>query len=89
MKEGPVSESASRVEGNSFFVNFILKPIKSGLYGFTAFFAVLILTKGVLYLFGFTEEYIVNSDDVLFSLLGLIIIFLLKLAENIKHKTAN
>jgi hypothetical protein len=92
MKGAIVSKSHIKVENGavfSFLNNFFLKPFKSGLYGFAAFFTVLIMTKGMSYLLGFTTEYVVNNEDVLFSLLGLIIVFLIKLTENIKHKTAN
>ena len=71
-----------------YLISFFFKPFFSGLYGFAAFFTVLIFTKGLTYLFGFTEQYIVSSEDVLFSILGFVLVFLIKLFDNIKHKTA-
>jgi hypothetical protein len=70
-----------------FLISFFFKPFVSGLYGFAAFFTVLIFTKGITYLLGFTEQYIVSTDDVLFSILGFVLVFLIKLLDNIKHKT--
>jgi hypothetical protein len=89
MKGVILSKAHPKAGGNivySFFVSFLIKPFVSGLYGFAAFFTVLIFTKGVSYLIGFTEQYIVSSDDVLFSILGFVLVFMIKLFENIKNR---
>ncbi len=91
MKGVILSKSQVKTGGNILYyylISFLFKPIVSGLYGFAAFFTVLIFTKGITYLFGFTEQYIVSSDDVLFSILGFVLVFLIKLFDSIKHKTA-
>jgi len=90
MKGAIVTESQTKIGDNtvySFLVNFLIEPFKSGLFGFAGFFTVLIFTKGISYLLGLAKEYVVSSEDVLFSLLGLVIVFLIKLSENIKDKT--
>jgi hypothetical protein len=92
MKGAIVSESNSKIGENqiySFFLNFFVEPFKTGLFGFAGFFTVLIFTKGISYLLGLAKEYIVSSEDVLFSLLGLVIVFLIKLSENIKEKASS
>lgn len=71
----------------AFIKQFILVPAKSGLYGFAAFFTVLIFLKGIINILGITDYYIVNSDDVLFSSLGFIIVYFGKLVKNIIRKT--
>ena len=91
MKGVILSKSQVKTGGNILYyylISFLFKPIVSGLYGFAAFFTVLIFTKGITYLFGFTEQYIVSSDDVLFSILGFVLVFLIKLFDSIKNKTA-
>ena len=91
MKGVILSKSHIKTGGNIIYYylsSFFFKPFVSGLYGFAAFFTVLIFTKGITYLFGFTEQYIVSSDDVLFSILGFVFVFLIKLFDIIKHKTA-
>ncbi len=91
MKGVILSKSHVKTGGNIvyyYLLSFLFKPLVSGLYGFTAFFTVLIFTKGITYLFGFTEQYIVSSDDVLFSILGFVLVFLIKLSDSIKQKTA-
>jgi hypothetical protein len=90
MKGVILSKSHIKTGGNILYyylISFFFKPLVSGLYGFAAFFTVLIFTKGITYLLGFTEQYIVSSDDVLFSILGFVLVFLIKLFESIKHKT--
>ena len=91
MKGAILSKSHVKLGGNILYyylISFLFKPFVSGLYGFAAFFTVLIFTKGITYLLGFTEQYIVSSDDVLFSILGFVLVFLIKLFDIIKHKTA-
>ena len=90
MKGAILSKPHIKTGGNIIYyylISFFFKPFVSGLYGFAAFFTALIFTKGVTYLFGFTDQYIVSSDDVLFSILGFILVFLIKLIESIKQKT--
>ena len=91
MKGAILSKSHTKTEGNILYyylLSFFFKPFILGLYGFAAFFIVLIFTKGITYLFGFTDQYIVSSDDVLFSILGFVLVFLIKLFDSIKQKTA-
>jgi hypothetical protein len=90
MKGAILSKSQVKTGGNILYyylISFFFKPFVSGLYGFAAFFTVLIFTKGITYLFGFTEQYIVSIEDLLFSILGFVLVFLIKLFDNIKHKT--
>ncbi len=91
MKGAILSKSHTKIEGNILYyylISFIFKPFVSGLYGFAAFFMVLIFTKGLTYFLGFMEQYIVSSDDVLFSIMGFVLVFLIKLLDSNKHKTA-
>ena len=78
-------------ERKSAFITFIKKiilvPAKSGLYGFAAFFTVLIFLKGIINILGITDYYAVNSDDVLFSSLGFIIGYFGKLVKDIILRT--
>lgn len=72
-----------------YLVTFVFEPIKTGLYGFLAFFIVLIITKGFSFLLGIMDLYSIGMEDIMFSLLGFILFFLLKLFENIKEKKPN
>ena len=63
--------------------NLILLPLLSGLYGFTIFFTTIVLAKGFSALIGITDYFIVDIDDIYFSLIGFILLFLIKLLKNI------
>lgn len=87
MKGTVVSHSHPDVGNKKLFANFyflLLQPAKAGLYGFAAFFTVLIFTQGITVLFGFMDNYVITINDVYYSLLGFIMVFLIKLLENIK-----
>jgi hypothetical protein len=92
MKGVILSQNRQGIGENSVFlilVAFVFEPIKIGLYGFTAFFTVLVITKGFSFLSGLTNFFSIGMEDVVFSLLGFILFFLLKLFENIKEKEEN
>ncbi len=55
---------------------YLLYPIESGLYGLYIIFALLILLKIVSYLAGLTEMFNVDRSDLIFPLLGFMIMFL-------------
>jgi len=70
---------------NQILLNYFLLPLKSGLYGFAAFFTLLIGVKTVVSLLGYSEEFIVNTGDVLQSSLGFGLVFIIRLVQNIKN----
>ena len=79
----------SRVEARS--KNFIylasvylLQPFKAGLYGFAAFFTVLMFTRALTTLFGLVDNFVVSVDDVYFSLLGFVLVFVIRMLENVR-----
>jgi len=76
---------------NQVLLPYFLIPLKSGLYGFAAFFTLLIAVKTVAILLGYNEEFIVTTGDVLQSSLGFGLVLIIRLAQNIKklHSTAN
>lgn len=64
---------------------FVFNPVKSGLIGFTAFFSILLLTKFFSYLIGTYDEFAVDIDDVFLSIIGFILVFLIRFLENFKQ----
>ena len=70
---------------NQVLISYFLLPLKSGLYGFAAFFTLLIVIKTVVNLLGYSEEFIVNTGDVLQSSLGFGLVFVIRLVQNIKN----
>ncbi len=85
-----ISKSANLKEKNYAvkFNLFFLQPLSSGLFGFALFFTILIVTK-LLASFLNTGIFFVDFDDVILSSIGFILMFLIKLLENIaQNKTA-
>jgi len=70
--------------GLEFFLKFLILPTRSGLYGFAAFFTLLIAAKFFWYLIGFKDWFTVTVDDVTISLLGFAIVFIVRIAQNFK-----
>ncbi|NNG27414.1 MAG: hypothetical protein HKM87_07800 [Ignavibacteriaceae bacterium] len=76
---------------NHVLLHYFLVPLKAGLYGFAAFFTLIIAIKTVSSLLGYNEEFIVTTGDVLQSSLGFALVLIIRLAQNIKklHSTAS
>jgi len=72
------------VNGNLISM-YVFNPIKSGLFGFAAFFSILLVTKLMSFWIGTYDEFIVDIDDVLLSVIGFILVFLIKFLENFKQ----
>lgn len=72
------------VNGN-LMGNYVFNPIRSGLFGFAAFFSILLVTKLISYWIGTTSEFVVDIDDVLLSSIGFILVFLIKFLENFNN----
>lgn len=79
------AESAS-TKKNSLLMNYVINPIKSGIFGFSAFFSILLVTKLFSYWIGTYDEFAIDLDDVLLSVIGFILVFLIKFLENFKQE---
>ena len=90
MKNLAVQDSRSVVGkkaiGSKLLVNYVLNPIKSGIFGFSAFFSILLITKLFSYWIGTYNEFTIDLDDVLLSVIGFILVFLIKFLENFKQE---
>ena len=76
---------STRKLNSGIVMNFIVNPIKSGIFGFSAFFSILLVTKLLSYLIGTNDTFSVGLDDVLLSVIGFILVFLIKFLENFKQ----
>ena len=69
------------------FLNcFVLKPIGFGILGFIMFLGVLIITKFLGCCVGTIEKFVIEIDDLLLSVLGFVLVFLIKFLENFRDK---
>jgi len=67
-----------------FLLKYIFYPVWAGLFGFSLFFTTIILSKYLGYLVKNSPEFSMDINDVVLSLLGFFLLWLIKLLENIK-----
>ena len=72
-------------KNQSFLWNYILQPFKSGILGFVSFFIVLIAAKYLGYLIGSYDNFQIDFEDALLSILGFVLVFLIRFLENFKE----
>lgn len=65
------------------FRKHIILPIKSGLYGFTLVFLVIIIVKLLSFLLGINEIFNLDFMDVLLSSMGFFFMSLIHILKNI------
>lgn len=86
--KGVAVVSASKKRNNtkliSLLKDFIIYPSYAGLFGFAAFFTVLVLSKIIGYYIGVTHFFDVQIDDVVLSLVGFVLVFLIRILESIR-----
>lgn len=76
-----------KIGGNSvleLLSDYILKPAASGLYGFAAFFLIIVISKFLGSLIGTVKGFQVDISDISLSFLGFFFIFLITLLKNIQ-----
>ena len=77
-----LSEQQKSTNMKSTFRNFFVLPVSSGIFGFALFFTILLLTKFIAYGIGSIPKFIIDLDDVVLSLIGFVLMGLIKLLEN-------
>lgn len=92
MKGAVLKKTGLIQKENDFFqviTNFILDPIKFGLIGFSLAFTLLIIVKTFTYLLKYDQLFTVEIKDVSLSLVGFLVVFLVRFVQNFrttKHK---
>ncbi|MBI9070077.1 MAG: hypothetical protein JEY94_00670 [Melioribacteraceae bacterium] len=61
----------------------VVNSLKSGLFGYVIFFTILALTKLISSQIVNSNQFIIESDDALLSLIGFLLAFLIKLVNEI------
>ena len=62
------------------------KCVQSGLFGFAIFFTVLLASKYLSNLIGHSESFTIDLSDVLLSLIGFVLAFLISFLGNFSAK---
>jgi len=65
-------------------MRLVLYPLKSGIIGFSMFFTFILATKFISSVIGTVIEFTVVLDDLLISLIGFVLLFLIRFLENFK-----
>jgi hypothetical protein len=89
MKDISTTQSAGEVRNRQVLKNiksYFLNPVKGGVLGFTAFFGLLSGIKYFSYIIGSQPKFSLDIADVMLSLLGFILVFLIKFLENFQEK---
>ena len=63
-----------------------LEPCKSGLFGFAIFITILIVVKLFSYAIGSYDYFTLEISDVQLSLVGFVLLFLIRFLENFKEQ---
>ncbi len=77
-----LSEKTKSTETKNTFKNFFVLPFSNGVFGFALFFTILLLTKFIAFGIGSIPKFIIDMDDVVLSLIGFVLMGLIKLLEN-------
>lgn len=72
----------------STLLNYIFQPFRYGIFGFISFFMVLVAAKYMGYLIGTHNSFEIDFEDALLSMLGFVLVFLIKFLENLKEKSS-
>jgi hypothetical protein len=70
----------------SFILNFLVFPLRAGLFGFSAFFTTVLLVKYMGTLIDKNSLFLVDLTDIYLSSLGFFLIFTIRILENFKGK---
>ena len=66
--------------------DYVFSPCIAGLFGFIAFFSILIVTKFFSYTIGTYDNLAIDWDDAFLSSIGFILVFLIRFLENFKEE---
>ncbi len=93
MKDILASEATAKKESIkkvSFSMkNYLIEPTKSGLFGFSIFITILIIVKLFSYAIGTYNYFAIEITDIELSLIGFVLLFLIRFLENFKEQDAN
>mgnify|MGYP001160708266 CR=1 FL=1 len=68
---------------------YFVEPLKSGLLGFAIFVTILIIVKLFSYAIGSYNNFTLEISDIQLSLVGFVLLFLIRFLENFKEKETN
>lgn len=70
----------------TFYSSFLFQPLLHGVGGFFLFFSILLLTKALAYWLGTQPSFKIEMEDVILSLVGFILLGLIRILDNFRSK---
>ena len=87
MKGAIISQVGIKRKRTFLVVNkYFFSPLRAGLFGYSAFFCILIISKYFGYVIGNRELFLIDQNDVLLSLIGFVFVFSFRILENYRGK---
>jgi len=71
---------------NPILLSYLFYPIRAGLFGFALFFTTIFISKYIGYVVKSANEFYIDMNDVILSLLGFVLLWLLKFLENFNQR---
>ena len=72
----------------TFYSNFLLQPVLHGVGGFFLFLSILLLTKMLAFWLGTQSSFRLETEDLILSSVGFILLALIRFLDNFKSKEA-
>jgi hypothetical protein len=66
--------------------NYLTSAFSGGIFGFFLFFLIIIVVKTISYLLGTLGQFKIESEDILLSVIGLVLMSLIKVLEGLRLK---
>ena len=85
LQQNAKQEKFIHISFYSIITDYLFKPSISGLFGFSMFLTIIVISKFIGYLFSNVSSFQIDSQDINISLLGFLLLFLVDLLKNI-HK---
>jgi len=70
----------------TFYSSFLFQPLLHGLGGFFLFFSILLLTKSLAYWLGTQPTFSIDSEDFILSMVGFVLLSLIRVLDNFRSK---
>ncbi len=82
----PDNISTNSSKSTSIIMNYIVIPLRAGIFGFLIYFAVIAFTKFIAYSLGISDDFTLGNYDLLLSSVGFLYSFLYHLIKNFTPK---
>ena len=84
-------DDAREEKGNQYrtvfsIKNYLIVPLKAGVFGFAIFITILLMVKLFSYIIGTYDYFAIELSDIELSVIGFVLLFLIRFLENFKEE---